>query len=116
MKLKLGIILVCCLLTAFLVSSHFGRAIFVRVVPYWVFGTEQVRRQNIKVTVYARHYVEFSNGVTVPNRHIILLQVFTASITVVGMLVLFVVMKGTAAFILRKFDPELSKKLSNISQ
>ena len=105
---KLVAVVVPCLLVPFIVAAQIGAFLWQRLAPYLVFGIEETRRQSITVTVSARHYMTFSNGVTIHGWKFALLELSDVPIDLVLFIGLAFLLLYLAAWVMKRYNPSLS--------
>ena len=111
---KAFLVLVCCLFAAFLIGMHLASFLWLKLVPYLVFGIDEVKREAIRVTIDGRHYMEFSNGYTLRGLKFVILQLCrmaSALLLVLGLAFLFY---HASAWVLKRFGFDLRGGLSGL--
>ena len=111
---KMLAVVVPCVLVPFILAVQICAFLWQRFVPYLVFGVEEVHRRGIAVTVNARGYVTFSNGVTIHGWRWASLELLLMAIEFCLFLGLsFLLLRG-AAWILGRRDPTLSHDILHL--
>jgi len=90
---------------AVLLGVYFSTTLAHRLAPYIFFGVGATRTQNITIVEQHRHYLAFSNGVSLTGRRLLPLDLIWAVLSAIFVLGLFFAFLRFVAFILRRRDP-----------
>jgi hypothetical protein len=105
---RVGLVVGPLAMIAFLAGVSISCPLVKSLCPYYFFGTNAVRSQNITITAYHRHYVAFSNGMSVTGMRLIPLDLIWAVLSAVFMWALFLLFLRMTAFVIRRHDPRLA--------
>ena len=105
---KILAVVVPCLLVPFILSVQISAFLWDKIIPFLMFGIEETRRQSIAITVNARGYVTFSNGVTVHGWKFVILELLDIPIFLVIFIPLSFILLRAVAWMMKRFDPSLS--------
>jgi len=105
---KMLAVVIPCILVPAILAQQISLFLWIRLVPYLVFGIEETRRQSIAVTVDERHYVTFSNGVTLHGWKWVLLELLGGAMWLVIFIGLSFLLLHVVAWIMKRFDPRVS--------